>query len=127
MVAITIENSKITAEYIQNYDRRQSRLWKFTIGLTYDTPREKIEQLTADLTAMLQAKPDVQPDGVTIALDKFNDYSIDLACRVYITKVNLRDFMQVKNTLNLQILDLMKEEGCEFAFPTTTVDLPERK
>lgn len=79
-VAITIENSKITAEYIQNYDRRQSRLWKFTIGLTYDTPREKIEQLTADLTAMLQAQPDVQPDGVTIALDKFNDYSIDLAC-----------------------------------------------
>ena len=126
-VAITIENSKITAEYIQNYDSRQSRLWKFTIGLTYDTPREKIEQLTADLTAMLQAQPDVQPDGVTIALDKFNDYSIDLACRVYITKVNLRDFMQVKNTLNLQILDLMKEEGCEFAFPTTTVDLPERK
>ena len=126
-VAITIENSKITAEYIQNYDRRQSRLWKFTIGLTYDTPREKIEQLTADLTAMLQAQPDVQPDGVTIALDKFNDYSIDLACRVYITKVNLREFMQVKNTLNLQILDLMKEEGCEFAFPTTTVDLPERK
>lgn len=56
----------------------------------------KIEQLTADLTAMLQAQPDVQPDGVTIALDKFNDYSIDLACRVYITKVNLRDFMQVK-------------------------------
>ena len=78
-VAITIENSKITAEYIQNYDRRQSRLWKFTIGLTYDTPREKIEHLTADLTAMLQAQPDVQPDGVTIALDKFNDYSIDLA------------------------------------------------
>ena len=126
-VAITIENSKITAEYIQNYDRRRSRLWKFTIGLTSDTPREKIEQLTADLTAMLQAQPDVQPDGVTIALDKFNDYSIDLACRVYITKVNLRDFMQVKNTLNLQILDLMQEEGCEFAFPTTTVDLPERK
>ena len=53
--------------------------------------------------------------------------SIDLACRVYITKVNLRDFMQVKNTLNLQILDLMQEEGCEFAFPTTTVDLPEKK
>ena len=109
------------------YDRRQSRLWKFTIGLTYDTPREKIEHLTADLTAMLQAQPDVQPDGVTIALDKFNDYSIDLACRVYITKVNLRDFMRVKDTLNLQILDLMQEEGCEFAFPTTTVDFPERK
>ena len=68
----------------------------------------------------------MQPDGVTIALDKFNDYSIDLACRVYITKVNLRDFMQVKNTLNLQILDLMQEEDCEFAFPTTTVEMAGR-
>ena len=88
---------------------------------------EFIQSRVTDNAAMLQAQPDVQPDGVTIALDKFNDYSIDLACRVYITKVNLRDFMQVKNTLNLQILDLMQEEGCEFAFPTTTVDLPERK
>ena len=35
---------------------------------------------------------------------------------VHHRKVNLRDFMQVKNTLNLQIFDLMKEEGCEFAF-----------
>lgn len=126
-VAITIENSKITAEYIQNWDRRQSRLWKFTIGLTYDTPRAKIEQLTADLTAMLQAQPDVQADGVTIALDKFNDYSIDLACRVYITKINLREYMRVKNALNLKILDMVRAEGCEFAFPTTTVEMAAKK
>ena len=34
--------------------------------------------------------------------------------------------MQVKNTLNLQILDLMQEEDCEFAFPTTTVEMAGR-
>ena len=42
---------------------------------------------------MLQAQPDVQPDGVTIALDKFNDYSIDLACRViHHQRFNLQGF-----------------------------------
>lgn len=121
-VAITIENSKITGEYIQNYDRRQSRLWKFTIGLTYDTPREKIEQLTGDLTAMLQKQPDVQANGVSVTLNAFNDYSIDLACRVYITKISLNDFLQIKNSLNLKILDMVRAEGCDFAFPTVTVD-----
>lgn len=125
-VVISIENSKITGDYIQNYNRRQSRLWKFTIGLTYDTPREKIEKLTADLTAMLQAQPDVEENGVTIILDTFNDYSIDLACRVYITKISLSDFMAVKNRLNLLILDTVRADGCDFAFPTTTLDMPKK-
>ena len=36
-VVITIENSKVCAEYIQNANQRTSRLWQFTLGLTYDT------------------------------------------------------------------------------------------
>lgn len=124
-VAITIENSKICSEYIQNCDRRTSRLWAFTIGLTYDTPRGKIETLCCKLAALLQAHPDVLPDGVSVTLDKFNDSSIDLLCRVYVSRVSLREFLKVKNCLNLQILDLVRAEGCSFAFPTVTVDMPE--
>ena len=124
-VAITIENSKICSEYIQNCDRRTSRLWAFTIGLTYDTPRSKIETLCRKLAALLQAHPDVLADGVSVTLDKFNDSSIDLLCRVYVSRVSLREFLKVKNSLNLQILDLVRTEGCSFAFPTVTVDMPE--
>lgn len=124
-VAITIENSKICSEYIQNCDRRTSRLWAFTIGLTYDTPRGKIETLCRKLAALLQAHPDVLPDGISVTLDKFNDSSIDLLCRVYVSRVSLREFLKVKNCLNLQILDLVRAEGCSFAFPTVTVDMPE--
>ncbi len=122
-VAITIENSKICSEYIQNCDRRQSRLWTFTIGLTYDTTHEKLDTLRSKIAETLQAHPDVLPGGVSVTLDKFNDYSIDLLCRVYITKVPLREFLRVKNELNFQILDLVRSEGCDFAFPTTTVEL----
>lgn len=93
-VVITIENSKVAAEYIQNCDCRTSRLWSFTIGLTYDTPAEKLERLTTDLTGLLLAQPDVKENGVSVTLDKFNDYSIDLLCRVYITKTSLRDYLQ---------------------------------
>lgn len=122
-VAITIENSKICSEYIQNCDRRQSRLWTFTIGLTYDTPRDKLETLRRDLAEMIQSNPDVLPGGVSVTLDKFNDFSIDLLCCVYITKIPLREFLKVKDTLNFQILDMVRAEGCEFAFPTTTVEM----
>lgn len=122
-VAITIENSKICSEYIQNCDRRESRLWTFTIGLTYDTTHEKLDTLCAKITETVQAHPDVLPNGVSVTLDKFNDYSIDLLCRVYIMKIPLGEFLQVKNELNFEILDLVRSEGCEFAFPTTTVEM----
>ena len=125
-IAITIENSKVCSEYIQNCDRRQSRLWDFTIGLTYDTSHDKIEALRRKLIDTLQANPDVQPDSVSVTLDRFNDYSIDLRCRVYIAKIPLREFLAVKNVLNFQILDVVRAEGCDFAFPTTTLDIPKQ-
>ena len=38
--------------------------------------------------------------------------------------VMLRDYLQVKNRLNLLILDKVRADDCEFAFPTTTLDMP---
>ena len=126
-IVVSIENSKVASEYIRNCNQRQSRLWDFTIGVTYDTPRETLEALCCDLTALLQNDPEVIPDKVTVTVDTFNAYSIDLRCRVYITKTSLADFLQAKNRLNLQIMDVVHKDGCDFAFPTTTVEMAGEK
>lgn len=126
-VAVTVENSKICAEYIQNCNQRTSRLWQFNLGLTYDTPREKLEQLCTGLTDLLNRQACVQPGTVTVAVEKFNDSSIDLLVRLYVTTLPLADFLQEKSRINLQILQLVTDEGCSFAFPTTTIDMPAQK
>ncbi|MCD8330369.1 MAG: mechanosensitive ion channel family protein, partial [Lachnospiraceae bacterium] len=84
-VLITIENSQVCSEYIQNITDRSMRLWTFSIGVKYDTPPEKIETLRKDLTAMFQADPQVVPDMVQIILSEFSSSSIDLNARVYVT------------------------------------------
>ena len=45
-VLITVENSKVCAEYIQNANARTQRLWAFTIGLEYRTSAPQVEQLS---------------------------------------------------------------------------------
>ena len=120
-VVITIENSKVCAEYIQNANQRTSRLWQFTLGLTYDTTEEQIQRVTQDLTQLLQDQPTVQPNGVTVTLDKFNDYSLDILVRVYLTTLPYADYLKERHRLNLLIMQTVKNAGCEFAFPTTTV------
>ena len=126
-VVITIENSKVCAEYIQNANQRTSRLWQFTLGLTYDTTEEQIRHLTQDLTQLLQSQPTVQPNGVTVTLDKFNDYSLDILARVYLTTLPYADYLKERHRLNLLIMQTVKNAGCEFAFPTTTVEMAKDK
>lgn len=126
-VVITIENSKVCAEYIQNANQRTSRLWQFTLGLTYDTTEEKIQRVTQDLTQLLQSQPTVQPNGVTVTLDKFNDYSLDILVRVYLTTLPYADYLKERHRLNLLIMQTVKNAGCEFAFPTTTVEMAKGK
>lgn len=120
---ITVENSKVSAEYIQNVTDRNSRLWNFVIGVTYDTSREKIEALCRALTKLCKAEPTAQPETVQVCLTNFGASSIDIDVRMYVTALSLVDFRAMKNRLNLQIMDLMEKEGCSFAFPSTSVYL----
>lgn len=126
-VVITIENSKVCAEYIQNANQRTSRLWQFTLGLTYDTTEEQIQRVAQDLTQLLQSQPTVQPNGVTVTLDKFNDYSIDILVRIYLTTLPYAEYLKERHRLNLLIMQTVKNAGCEFAFPTTTVEMAKSK
>lgn len=122
-VLVTVENSKICAEYIQNATLRASRLWSFTVGVKYDTSRQKIEQLCAELTKMLQADPEVLPEKVIVYLSEFSASSIDLQVVCYVNTVDLRLFRLLKNRINLAVMDLVAKNGCEFAYPSTSVYL----
>lgn len=125
-VAVTIENSKVCSEYIQNCNQRSSRLWQFTLGLTYDTSREQLHQICESLAEMLKAQPTVREDTVTVTVDKFNDYSIDILVRLYVTTLPYGDFLREKSRINLEIMQMVAGAGCSFAFPTTTLDMPKQ-
>ena len=120
---ITVENAKVSAEYICNATTRANRLFKSTLGLTYDTPREKLEALCADLKAMLNADDQVVDGSAEATLSAFGASSIDLDVRCYTTALGGPDFRALTDKLNWKILDLVKADGCEFAFPSTTVYL----
>lgn len=121
---ITVENATVCSEYIQNVTNRSSRLWEFTIGLTYDTPTDRVQTLCDDLNALLLSSSHVKEAQVFLA--GFSDSSIDVKARVYVDTLPLRAFNRLKGEMNLQIMSLMQRDGCEFAFPSASVYLERR-
>ena len=114
---------KVCGEYIQNVTDRTNRLWQFTIGVTYDIPREKVETLCADLKELLSADAQISSDAMTVTLNEFSASSMDILVRCYVTAVDYTGYLQLKSRMNLAIMDLMKRDGCDFAFPSTSVYL----
>ena len=118
-----LTNSTVSSATINNATLRNKRLYRFTLGVTYDTTRPQLEKLMADLDAMLKASPDTYEDTAFVRMTGFGDSSINLMVSAYLRTADLGVFLRMQNDLNLNIMDVMKADGVEFAFPSTTVYL----
>ena len=118
-----LTNSTVSSATINNGTLRNKRLYRFTLGVTYDTSRPQLEQLMTDLTAMLKASPYTYEDSVLVKLSGFGASSIDLLVSAYLRTADMTRFLQMQNDLNLDLMDVMQKNGVDFAFPSTTVYL----
>ena len=120
-VLITVENSKVCAEYIKNANARTQRLWAFTIGLEYRTSAPQVEQFIRDLTKLLVSDPEVDGQSVQAVLEEFADSSINVNVRMMVNTPGYGDYRALKGRINLAVMHLMTEEGLSFAFPSRSV------
>ena len=104
-----ITNSKVCSSTIVNCAMRSTRPYKFTLGVTYNTSRAKLEQLMADLTAMLEASPYVEKGSALVRLTSFGDSSINLLVSAYLLTNQAGTFLQMQNDLNLNVMDVMQK------------------
>lgn len=116
-----VPNSSVCSTTVNNATNRTKRLYRFTLGVLYGTPREPLEQLMADITAMLHARADVYADSITVRLTGFSESSIDILVSAYIKTPDLGPFLDIQNELNLNLIDLMKKNGVHFSLPSTNI------
>ena len=118
-----VTNSKICSSTVQNAALRSMRPYKFTLGVTYNTTRPQLEQLMKDLTALLENSPYTNKGTNMVQLTGFGDSSINILVSAYLNTNAYARFLEMQNDLNLDIMDIMKQDGVEFAFPSSTVYL----
>ena len=118
---VTVPNSQLCADNIVNATQRTLRMLRFTLGVTYDTPRTTIENLMEELRTMLSAREDVDSSTVRVRLTGFSASSIDILVQCAVKTPDLAVFLATQEQINLEILDIMQRQGAEFAFPSQTV------
>ena len=115
-----VPNSVISAEMVTNGSKRKKRMSEFTVGVCYDTPREKIEKVCEAFRELLTNDEEID-EPVVVRLSGFGASSIDILVRYYTKTTDPLEFLKVAERINLEIISIMEENGVDFAFPSTTV------
>ena len=115
---VTIPNHKFTDSVVENVTAEPARKIRVDLGLTYDTPPERIEE-AINLLREIVEKHNGTEDNTTIWFSGFGDFSLNVSAIYYVLKE--ADVSLTPGAINLEILRRFNEAGLEFAFPTQTV------
>jgi small-conductance mechanosensitive channel len=96
-------------------DRRAN----FTVGVTYDTPPDKLAALPGWIREIIESQPETRFDRSH--LSRFGASSIDFETVFYMTVPDYAVYMDTQQTINLRLLERLASEGVEFAYPTQVV------
>lgn len=127
---IVIPNSQVTNSIIENISRAPAKKIILELGLTYDTPVDKMKEAQEILKEIANANKYVK--GPETYFLSFGDFSLGIRFIYYInhkhtvvengkSKVIDVDKLQVQNDMNMEILRRFNEAGLNFAFPSQTV------
>jgi MscS family membrane protein len=125
---VTIPNSKIMDANVDNLGVRPRRRVKLTLGLTYDTPPEKVQAYVEGVRAILTAHPQVQASYEVHFYD-LGASALEILVYYHLVVDDWSSELEARAQNLLEFLRLADALGVSFAFPSTSVyvaSTPER-
>ncbi len=118
---ITIPNQDLTTKPIENFTRMEKRRIKFEIGVTYDTPVEKLEAGVARIRELITKDEGLYSDQVHVYFTKFEPSSLIIMVQCFTVSTDYAVYMQVRHRLLIDIKREFEKLGIIFAFATQTM------
>lgn len=118
-----IPNSKLSEIVINNRGLLLFRRYNTNLGLRYDTPPELIEAFVQGLRKIIILHPKTSSEMFNVEFVGFGDSALLIMCNVYFKSLVWGDEQSSKHKLHIAIIQLAKELGVDFAFPSTTVTI----
>ncbi len=144
---IAIPNGTIANKDVKNWNRRTlGRRIKMSLGVKYDSKPQDIKNAVKQIREMLQNHPDIATDktdyknylkkssklvskedalGVKrtlfVYLDEFSDSSINILVYCFTKKTIWGQWLETKEDIMFQIMEILESNSLEFAFPSLSV------
>lgn len=125
----SIPNGDFSKMHLVNYSSRSRILLKTVLGLRYETTDDQLRFVLVTLRDMLLAHPRVIDEEPKVRFAGFGDLrsvpchrsALNVEIRANINTTDLNEFLAIREDIYLRIMNIVKDAGTGFAFPSRTV------
>ena len=119
---VTIPNSILAKDSVENFSKMPVRKVLQTIGITYSTTADQIEKLLPEICKTISEIEGVAfGHGVSAEFTEFSASSLDISIVYYTRQIDYNNFVATKCRVNLAIMRLIAAHNLSFAFPSTSI------
>lgn len=119
---ITVPNKSLVDNPLNNITLSSFRRVKFQIGVLYGTSHKQLTLICDQIRGYMLTHPEIDED-LLVKFDEYGDSSLNIMI-LFFVKTNEWDvMMKVKEEVNFKIMEIVENNGTEFAFPTRTVHI----
>jgi MscS family membrane protein len=120
---VSIPNSVLANATVENHSLMPKRRIKMSVGVTYDTSGDQMREAVRRIEQMLRDNPDIHQEFLMVKFTAFGASSLDILVYCFSVTTDWVQHLQVRQDVQLSIMDILEDLGLEIAFPTQTVHL----
>jgi MscS family membrane protein len=123
MTKVSIPNADFIKNPLTNYYGRTKFMFNWDLGVIYETPPEKINELITELRNLILERPETNRDRCWIYLDRLDDFSKVIKIWFQVNLDSWGASLYYGSDVLHDIQKLFERMGVSFAFPTQTLHL----
>jgi len=123
---VTVPNSTLSNESITNWSRMGKRRISFRLKLMIKTSSDQVRKFIERARILLQNNPDLDKETVFVYLDEFGNESLDVFFYFFTKTTNWKEYLEIKEQVNFQIMDLLDELNISLAYQSRSVYLEKK-
>ncbi|MBI3775651.1 MAG: mechanosensitive ion channel family protein [Gammaproteobacteria bacterium] len=116
---IVFSNADLLKARIRNYKRMYERRVVFSLGVTYQTPDDRLTRIPAIVREIITAQPKTRFDRAHFK--EYGDFALIFEMVYFVLDSDYNVYMDIHQAINLEIYRRFAQEGIEFAYPTQTL------
>lgn len=118
---LVFSNNDLLASRIHNFKRMNERRILFTLGVTYQTPADKLARIPQIIREVVELQEQTRFDRAHFK--QYGDFALLFETVYYVLSPDYSLYMDAQQAINMALFQRFEAEAIEFAYPTQMVYL----
>ncbi len=116
---VIFSNTDLTDSRVRNYKLMERRRVLFRLGVTYQTPSNKLQEIPKIIENIIKNTKDAAFDRAHFF--SYGDFSLIFEIVYFALNPDYNKYMDIQQEINFAIKENFEKRGIEFAYPTQTL------